>query len=323
MEDGAIVVEARACRNRRGNIGPMKPLSALPQEVRHELLEIGPIWGRDTRKHRDRVFALYAKLLERAPKAGASVTRDVPYAAHPRQCLDVFRPERARDADVVVFLHGGAFVRGDKRVTPEVYDNVLYWFARQGCVGFNIEYRLAPESQYPGGATDVALAVAWVRAHAREHGGNPARIFLIGHSAGATHAAAYACDPVVRPAEGLGLAGLVLISGRLRADARPDNPNAAAVRAYFGDDESLYDVRSPVTHAANLDVPVFIAIAEHENPLLDVYGAEFLHRVSAARGRAPRFLRLCDHNHISMVAHFNTEEEILGREILEFFAAGK
>jgi acetyl esterase/lipase len=269
------------------------------------------------------VFELYRPLLERAPKAGVSVTREVPYAAHARQRLDVFRPEGARDADVVVFVHGGAFVRGDKRATPEIYDNVLYWFARQGCVGFNIEYRLAPESQYPGGATDVALAVAWVRAHAREHGGNPARIFLFGHSAGATHAAAYACDPAVRPAEGHGLAGLVLVSGRLRADARPDNPNAAGVRAYFGEDESLYEIRSPVTHAHNLDVPVFIGVAEYENPLLDLYGAEFLHRVGAARARAPRFMRLPDHNHISIVAHFNTEEETLGREMLEFFAAGR
>jgi acetyl esterase/lipase len=307
----------------RGNIGRVKPLAALPDNARRELLAIGPVWGRDIQKHRDRVLELYGERLERAPKADVSVTRDVPYAAHPRQRLDIFPPGGARDADVVVFVHGGAFVRGDKRVSPEVYDNVLYWFARQGCVGFNVEYRLAPESQYPGGATDVALAVAWVRAHAREHGGNPARIFLVGHSAGATHAAAYACDPVVRLAEGVGIAGLVLISGRLRADARPDNPNAAAVRAYFGADESLYETRSPVTHAAQLSVPVFIAVAEHENPLLDVYGAEFLHRVSVARGRAPRFMRLPDHNHISIVAHFNTAEETLGREILEFFAAGR
>jgi acetyl esterase/lipase len=301
----------------------MKPLGSLPAAARRELAAIGPVWGRDIQKHRDRVLALYGPLLERAPKSGVAVTREVPYAGHDRQRLDVFRPQSARDADVVVFVHGGAFVRGDKRVTSEVYDNVLYWFARQGCVGFNIEYRLAPESQYPGGATDVALAVAWVRAHAREHGGNPARIFLIGHSAGGTHAAAYACDPVVRPAEGHGLAGLVLISARVRADARPDNPNAAAVKAYFGEDESLYEARSPVTHAANLDLPVFIAIAEHENPLLDVYGAELLHRVSAVRGRTPRFMRLPEHNHISIMAHFNTEEELLGREILEFFAAGR
>jgi acetyl esterase/lipase len=301
----------------------MKPLANLPEQARTELARIGPIWGRDIQTHRDIVFRLYAPLLAAAPKTGVHVARELAYGGHRRHRLDVFRPEGARGADVVVFVHGGAFVRGDKRATEHVYDNVLYWFARQGCVGLNVEYRLAPEAQYPGGAEDVAAAVAWVRAHAREHGGDPGRIFLVGHSAGATHVAAYACDPAARPSGGPGVAGVVLISGRLRADARPDNPNAAAVRAYFGDDESLYEARSPVTHAAKLDVPLFIAIAEYENPLLDVYGAEMLHRVAEARNRAPRFLRLADHNHISIVAHFNTQEELLGREILEFFAEGR
>ena len=73
------------------------------------------------------------------------------------------------------------------------------------------------------------------------------------------------------------------------------------MRAYFGDDESRYEARSPVTYAAVSPLPVFLAIAEHENPLLDVYGAEGFHRIAAARGRAPRFLRLPRHNHLSIV----------------------
>ncbi len=120
------------------------------------------------------------------------------------------------------------------------------------------------------------------------------------------------CDPAVK--------GLVLISGRLRADARSDNPNAPGVRAYFGEDGSRYEALSPVTYAARSALPVFIAIAEYENPLLDVYGAEALHRIAAARGRAPRFLRLARHNHISIVAHVNTDEDVLGAEMRDFFA---
>jgi hypothetical protein len=92
------------------------------------------------------------------------------------------------------------------------------------------------------------------------------------------------------------------------------------VRAYFGDDESRYEARSPVTYAAASRLPVFLAIAEYENPLLDVYGAEAFHRIAVARGRAPRFLRLPRHNHISMIAHVNTEEDVLGSEMREFFA---
>ena len=219
----------------------------------------------------------------------------------------------------MLFVHGGAFVRGDKDVTDEVYANVCYYFARHGYLGLNVEYRLAPESSYPGGAEDLAAAVAWAKRSARDFGGDPERLFLVGHSAGATHVAAYGWDPNLSVRVDPAVKGLVLISGRLRADARPDNPNAAGVRAYFGDDESRYDARSPVTYAAASPLPVFLAVAEHENPLLDVYGAETLHRIAVARGRAPRFLRLPRHNHISIVAHVNTDEDILGREMRDFF----
>ena len=159
-----------------------------------------------------------------------------------------------------------------------------------------------------------------MKGRAREFGGDPDRLFLVGHSAGATHVATYAWDPNAALGPDPAVQGLVLISGRLRADARPDNPNAPGVRAYFGDDESRYEARSPVTYAAASRLPVFLAIAEYENPLLDVYGAEAFHRIAVARGRAPRFLRLPRHNHISMIAHVNTEEDVLGGEMREFFA---
>ncbi len=66
-------------------------------------------------------------------------------------------------------------------------------------------------------------------------------------------------------------------------------------------------------------LPVFIINAEYENPLLDLYGIEFAHRLAVARRHAPRYMRLPRHNHISIVAHFNSGEETVGREILDFF----
>jgi hypothetical protein len=111
---------------------------------------------------------------------------------------------------------------------------------------------------------------------------------------------------------------LALISGRLRADVRTDNPNANAVRAYYGDDESLYEQRSVVTNADKLDIPVFLAVAEFENPYLDVYTAEFAARVGEKRARMPRFLQMAGHNHTSIVAHFDSGEDALGEELLRF-----
>ena len=298
----------------------LEPLANLPEAARRRLAEIGPVWGTNIQRHRDIVLEIYGPLLAAAPKAGVEVARGFAYGAHPRQVVDVFRPVRAANTPVVLFVHGGAFVRGNKDVTDEVYANVCYYFARHGFLAVNVEYRLAPESQYPGGAEDLAGAIAWAKRGAREYGGDPGRLFLVGHSAGATHVAGYAWDPNMPVGPDPAVQGLVLISGRLRADARPDNPNAAGVRAYFGDDESLYERRSPVTYAATSQLPVFLAIAEYENPLLDVYGAEALHRIAVARGRAPRFLRLPRHNHISIVAHVNTDEDVLGAEMRDFFA---
>lgn len=298
----------------------MEPLANLPESARRTLAEIGPVWGTDIQRHRDLVLQIYRPLLAAAPKADVDVTRGTAYGAHPRQILDVYRRAGAANAPVVLFVHGGAFVRGDKDVTDEVYANVCYYFARHGYIAINVEYRLAPESRFPGGVQDLAGAIAWVKRSARDFGGDPARLFLVGHSAGSTHVAGYAWDPNMSTRVDPAVKGIVLVSGRLRVDARPDNPNAAGVRAYFGDDESQYEVRSPVSYAGASQLPVFLAIAEYENPLLDVYGAETLHRIAVARGRASRFLRLPRHNHISIVAHVNTEEDTLGAEMRDFFA---
>ncbi|MGD9944262.1 MAG: alpha/beta hydrolase [Burkholderiaceae bacterium] len=289
-----------------------------PDELTRQLREIGAVWQQDIRAAGDRTKALYRPLLAAAPRDGVSVARDLPYGEHPRQVLDVYTPRGARNAPVVAFVHGGAFVRGERGVNDAIYGNVLTWFARHGCVGVNVEYRLAPDAPYPAGAIDVGMACRWMERHIAAHGGDANRLCVIGHSAGGTHVAGQACDPAL-DAQPRRPDALVLVSARLRADTRPENPNAGGVRAYFGDDPARYDQVSPVTHAARLELPVFVVTAQYENPLLDLYGLEFAHAVGLARGRAPLHTALADHNHISIMAHFNTPEQRLGEEILAFF----
>jgi acetyl esterase len=290
----------------------------LPQ-IQLALRDLGPRYATDIRAHSQLVKDLYAPLLRARPSDGIAVTRDVVYGSDPRQVLDVFRPAGAEGADVVVFVHGGAFVRGARSGAQGIYDNVLYWFARQGFVGVNVEYRLAPAAPYPQGALDVASALEWVHRHVAEHGGQPGRVLLVGHSAGGTHAASYLTDPALDAGAGRAAAA-VLVSARLRADTLACNPNADGVRAYFGGDAALHEQRSPVAHAARCRVPVMIAIAEFDNPLLDAYGLEFAHRLAVAHGRAPRFVQCRGHNHMSMMAQFDSGEETLGREILAFWS---
>jgi acetyl esterase len=217
-----------------------------------------------------------------------------------------------------MFVHGGAFVEGHRNRSDEIYANVLYYLARHGCVGVNVEYRLAPQHTFPSGTEDVRLALEWVRANIEGFGGNPRQVFLMGHSAGAAHAASYAYDRRQQPAEGPGIAGLIVVSGRVRADNGPGNPNARKVEAYYGTDSTSFDDVSPVSHVSADSPPTMIAFAQYENPLIDVYCLELAHRLAVAKGVAPRVTRVAEHNHTSIIAQFNTAYDRLGQEVLAF-----
>jgi acetyl esterase/lipase len=298
----------------------MPPDSALPEALQQLMARVGPVWGESVQANVKLMLESFTPLLETAPKEGV-VTRDIAYGDDPRNVLDVYQPVRreAQAMPVLLFVHGGAFVEGEKDRTAEIYGNVLWYFARHGVVGINVEFRLAPQHKFPAGTQDVASAVQWARQNAASFGGDPSRIFLMGHSAGGAHAAHYAYDSEHHPHDGHGLAGLIVVSGRVRAEDSAENPNAARVRAYYGSPEAMA-AGSAVNHVHRDAPPTMIAVAQYENPLIDVHCVELLSRLTQARRRSPRFVWLPRHNHTSIVAHFNTAEDVLGRHVLEFIA---
>lgn len=292
----------------------------IPSDLHALLAEIGPRWAQNVSAHSQLMVDRFSPILANSPKDGVKVIRDLSYGAHARQRLDVFMPEEGpRPRAALIFVHGGAFTAGERNRSPEIYANVLFYFARYGIVGINMGYRLAPDATFPDASHDVGSVVAWVRDHAEQFGVDPHQIFLLGHSAGAAHAASYAYDSSIHPADGPGLRGLIVASGRVRADSLPENPNAARVAVYYGD-PSGYDRCSPVSHVSTDSVATMIAVAEFENPLLDVYCCELAYRLAQLKRRAPPFVRVRGHNHSSLMTHFNTEDERLGREILAFIA---
>lgn len=304
--------------------GPARAqVSRLPEAVQKKLAEINPQYQSDIRKYGDETIELFTPLLATEPKAGVSVTADHAYGADPKQTLDVYQPQGAKDLPVLVFVHGGALTSGDKNVNKEISANVLYYFAHHGFLGINANYRLAPKYVYPAAAQDMGSVVAWIRENAKGFGGDPRRIYLVGRSSGALHVATWAFDPRIHGPNGPGVAGVVLISGRLKADNRADDPNGKRVEAYFGPDPSLYADRSPVNYGAQSPLPTFIVVAEFDNPFLDVYGAELFAKMCAARSRCPRFLRMAGHNHQSTTASINTADDMLGQEIIDFIRQGK
>jgi acetyl esterase len=294
----------------------------LPPYLQATLAQFGPLYQKDSAAFTATVDA-FQPLLKAAPKDGVVITRNQAYGPDPRQVLDVYQPIARSGAPLVIFVSGGAYVAGNKDV-GEHYANVATWFARQGMLGINANYRLAPAAKWPAGAEDVRGMVIWAKTNALRYGGDPNRIFLIGHSAGATHVSGYILDKALQPADGPGVAGAVFISGRYRLLYDPADPFGRNMQAYFGDDPSQYKNRSTINHVRDgVHVPVFIVISEYEQTGLDVFGAELLAALCVRDGACPRFARLNGHNHMSEVLAFNTPDEYLGREILDFMARGR
>jgi acetyl esterase/lipase len=126
-----------------------------------------------------------------APRDGIAVTSDIPYGDGPRHALDVYAPrETANPTPVVVFFYGGNWDSG----TKAMYRFVGAVLAARGVLTVIPDYRLYPQVRFPDFIYDAAGAIAWTRANAARFGGDPHRLFLMGHSAGAQIATLVALD---------------------------------------------------------------------------------------------------------------------------------
>ena len=147
------------------------------------------------------------------PKSGFERQADLSYGNEPRQRLDVYVPRAAATpAPVVVFFYGGSWQGGSR----ESYLFVAEALVSQGFVVVAPDYRVYPEVRYPGFLEDGAAAVAWTRREISRHGGDPAQIYVMGHSAGAHIAAMLAYDDEWLRKEGLArtdLAGFIGLAG--------------------------------------------------------------------------------------------------------------
>lgn len=152
--------------------------------------------------------------------AAAEVLRDLPYAgkgSRPLQRLDLYLPDGKREQPrpLFILIHGGGWSTGDK-AHSRFAEPKISWLLEGGYIVASINYRLAPAVKHPGQVEDVCTAIAWVQHHAARHGGDPRRIYLLGHSAGA-HLAALAAVNTPRlkaaGADPAAIRGVVLLDG--------------------------------------------------------------------------------------------------------------
>lgn len=258
------------------------------------------------------LFAAIAK----GSDPSVEVTRDLAYGEHERHRLDVFRKAETRNAPVLVYVHGGGFVLGDKRSaeTP-FFDNIGVFAAEQGFVGVTITYRLAPEHKFPAGPEDLAAVVRWLKAHIADYGGDPDKIVLSGSSAGAVHVASYLAHRSFHVSEGSGVAGAILMSGIY--DTLSCAPNEYH-KAYYGDDPKGWGPASCTAGLLNTTVPLMLTVSEFDGEDFQRQTAQLVGAWGVAHAAYPEVHYLTGHNHISPAQSIGSEIKSVERMVAGF-----
>jgi len=260
----------------------------------------------------DDMGRLYAGLLADSPREGVETLKDIAYGPDERNLLDVYLRKGTSDKHlpVIVFFHGGGFVSGDK----SLFKNIGYYFARHGILTVIPSYRLAPRHRWPSGPEDVAGVVKWVSLNAEKLGGNGSRIFLMGHSAGATHVSNYLYFNEFHESGGKDIAGAILMSGAFYDGKDISGP----CTSYYGEDSCMYPSFSIIDRIQNSSAPLFIMYAEFDPPEFDYQSILLLNTVYNHYGTSPFIKRIINHNHISEVMQFNTGDNSIGPDIISF-----
>jgi acetyl esterase/lipase len=198
-----------------------------------------------------------------APKAGITETQNVRYAPGNRHELDIYAPSGEKPAPVVVFIYGGGWKDGNKAE----YRFVAAALAARGFLTVVPDYRLFPQVRFPAFLQDNAAAVAWTKANIGRYGGEPNRIFLMGHSAGAYNVAMLTLDKQWLAAVGLDpdrdIAGTIGLAGPY--DFLPlHDPELEDIFAPAGD----LRLSQPITFARGNAPPMFLAAGTADTTVL-------------------------------------------------------
>jgi arylformamidase len=223
-------------------------------------------------------WALAQAQISASASTKMKMTRDIPYADDPRQKVDIYAPEGARNLPVVFWIHGGGWQTGDKtnvQMKPQA-------FVDKGFVFVSTGYRLLTNVEIATIFRDIAKSVRWVHDHIGNYGGDPKRLLIGGHSAGAQLAALICIDDRYLKAEGLSLSiikGCVPVDGdtydvpaiietaetRLRVHGRPMPTFGHRIK--FGNDPAKHRDYSAVTHVTKgKGIPPFLILHVADHP---------------------------------------------------------
>lgn len=227
------------------------------------------------------IYVRRADVLDRiTSRRGYSLRRDIAYgAASPRQTLDLYVPEKGADtAPLLVFFYGSDWMHGSKKL----YRFLAQPFASRGIMVAIPDYRLYPETTFPGFVEDGALAVAHLWRSERRADGTPRPLVLMGHSAGAHTAALLVTDRRYLAAAGVPpdtVRALIGISGAYdflpftEAKYAPIFPEPARSQS------------QPIAYLDGTEPPILLIVGAPDQKLDPGNTFRFMHRIEQKGGR--------------------------------------
>jgi acetyl esterase/lipase len=262
--------------------------------------------------------------------AAQSTMTDVGYGNDAAQKLNLSTPASEHFA-TLIFVHGGSLTSGDKADSD--YAHVCDSFPAVGIACVNVNYRLGPQHPWPAQAEDLASAIAWVHANITRYGGDPRKVFLLGHSSGATLVALVGSDDAYLSKHGMKLASLrgVMPMGSIMSDDDLEQAIAqhgadTMAQAFlrnpdnrmYGSFEKYRD-QWPIRHV-HTGLPPFlflIAESEQEQPPVLKTNAKFVEE-SRKFGNEADYKVFAGRKHYTMVRQLHLPGDAVFAAILEF-----
>jgi acetyl esterase/lipase len=306
-------------------------MAQVPPDIAKKIKEIGDVVDPPS------TALVYRPLHGSPPYKGVKVVRDQSYGPDARNILDVFEPEAGKGPrPVLIYVAGGGGNKIEAIPSGDAfYDNIMLWAASQGMAGVSVQRR----GSFVGdnNAQDVSAAIQWVHKNIGKYGGDPKRIFIWGHSAGAMSVANYLSRPDLYGPGGVGVSGAILNAGgynlapavvtgagpviRMGMNAPPANPGGGGGGPPAPDPAMLLKT-SNLPGLKALNIPLFISAAEIDPPRL-VNSAKVLNEELRKAGKTPGYIIYKDHGHMSEVFAVNTADHSITDPILAWMKTVK
>ncbi len=237
---------------------------------------------------------------------------DGPDADKIKHRLDLYLPKGKSDFPVVMFVHGGAWMFGDKDFFG-AHEAIGRMFARHGIGSAVISYRLSPAVKHPEHIKDVARAFAWVHANIKKYGGRPDELFVCGHSAGGHLVSLLATDESYLKAEGLSLndiKGVMPISGVYLI---PDK----WLTSVFGEDAAVRKAASPLRDIHAGCPPFCILYGDDDFPTCNVVSERFCKALEDDKVPAESH-EIKKRSHISIITEAAKDDDPCAKLMVDF-----